>query len=131
MNICLLPIFLTSLSAWQSHVSGFVQVPGRHVAKTLSPSKPSLWANADSDDEEIKEINPQSSLEAKMKQWEASEDEIKAASLGGVVPPRSDSFDVVLYILFPFIVLSGFAFAFFPLIMDKIDTTSVGPPPTM
>ena len=71
------------------------------------------------------------SLEEKMATWEATEEEQKAASLGGVVPGRSDGFDLALYILFPFMVLSGLAFAFFPLIMDKIDVNSVGPPPTV
>mmetsp|Transcript_3282 Transcript_3282/g.4210 ORF Transcript_3282/g.4210 Transcript_3282/m.4210 type:complete len:143 (+) Transcript_3282:173-601(+) len=70
-------------------------------------------------------------LEEKMKKWEASEEEIKAASLGGVVPGRTDAFDVGLYIAFPFIVLTSLGFAFFPFIMDKIDVNSVGPPPTV
>ncbi|EJK47178.1 hypothetical protein THAOC_34120 [Thalassiosira oceanica] len=40
------------------------------------------------------------SLEDKMKSWEASDEEIRAASLGGVVPggggePRTDAFDIV------------------------------------
>lgn len=75
------------------------------------------------------------SLEEKMKKWEASEEEVKAATLGGLVPGtskenRSDAFDVGLYILFPIMVLSGLAFAFFPLIMGNIDVDSVGPPPT-
>ena len=72
-----------------------------------------------------------SSLEEKMKSWEASEDEIKAATLGGVVPGRSDAFDVGLYIAFPLMVLSGIFFAIFPFIMSNIDTSSVGPPPTV
>ncbi|CAJ1953661.1 unnamed protein product [Cylindrotheca closterium] len=70
------------------------------------------------------------SLESKMKSWEASEEEIKAATLGGMVPGRSDAFDIGLYVAFPLMVLSGLAFAFFPLIMGNIDTSSVGPPPT-
>lgn len=70
------------------------------------------------------------SLKSKMKSWEASEEEVRAASLGGIVPGRSDAFDVGLYIAFPLMVLSGLAFAFFPLIMGNIDTSSVGPPPT-
>jgi hypothetical protein len=70
-----------------------------------------------------------SSLEEKMKGWEASEEEIKAATLGGIVP-RSDAFDVGLYIAFPLMVISGLLFAFFPLIMGNIDTSSVGAPPT-
>ena len=66
-----------------------------------------------------------------MKSWEASEEEIKAVTLGGVVPGRSDAFDVGLYIAFPLMVASGLFFALFPFIMENIDTTSVGPPPTM
>ena len=76
------------------------------------------------------------SLEEKMKSWEASEDEIKAATLGGVVPKRnessqrSDAFDFGLYMAFPVMVLTGLAFAFFPFIMENLDVDSVGPPPT-
>lgn len=70
-------------------------------------------------------------LEEKMASWEASEEEIKAASLGGITPGRTDGFDLGLYIAFPIIVLTSLAFAFFPFIMDKIDVSSVGPPPTV
>ena len=66
-----------------------------------------------------------------MKLWEASEEDIRAASLGGVVPGRTDAFDVGLYIAFPLMVVSGLFFAAFPFIMDSIDTSSVGPPPTV
>jgi hypothetical protein len=34
------------------------------------------------------------SLEEKMKGWEATEEEVKAKTLGGIVPGRSDAFDV-------------------------------------
>ena len=71
------------------------------------------------------------SLEDKMKDWEASDEEIKNASLGGVVPGRTDGFDIGLFLAFPFIVGSALFFAIFPLIMDKIDVSSVGPPPTV
>jgi hypothetical protein len=76
-------------------------------------------------------------LEEKMKAWEATEAEMKAASLGGVIPSssknreRTGAFDVVLYIAFPLMVLSGLAFALFPLIVGNLDVDSVGPPPTM
>lgn len=69
-----------------------------------------------------------------MKKWEASEEEVRAATLGGIVPggkERSDAFDVGLYIAFPIMVLSGLAFAIFPLIMGNLDVDSVGPPPTV
>jgi hypothetical protein len=74
------------------------------------------------------------SLEEKMKGWEASEEEIKAASLGGlyVGTPKDkgpDGFDVGLWIMFPFIVATSLLFFVFPFIMDKIDVSSVGPPP--
>jgi len=68
------------------------------------------------------------SLEEKMKSWEASEEEIRAASLGGVVPQgreRTEAFDVGLYIAFPIMVLTGLAFAFFPFIMGSIDVSDV------
>ena len=62
------------------------------------------------------------SLEEKMKSWEATEEEIKAATLGGIVPGtrigagnagesvgRADAFDVGLYIAFPIMILSCLA----------------------
>jgi hypothetical protein len=71
-------------------------------------------------------------LEEKMKGWDATPEEIKAATLGGIVPAkRSDAFDVGLYIMFPLLVISSLVFAFFPLIMGNIDTSSVGAPPTV
>lgn len=96
------------------------------AVQRCSTGRTLLWEG----EEETKDSATKESLEEKMKKWEATEEEQKAASLGGVVPGRADSFDLVLYILFPFMVLSGLAFAFFPLIMDKIDVDSVGPPPT-
>jgi len=71
-----------------------------------------------------------------MKSWEASDEEIRAATLGGVIPggksggDRTDGFDIGLYIAFPFMVIGCLIFAFFPLIVGNIDVTSVGPPPT-
>lgn len=67
------------------------------------------------------------SLEEKMKSWEASEEEIKAATLGGMVPGtrigagaatgesagRTDAFDVGLYIAFPIMILSCLAVSVF------------------
>ncbi|KAG7349638.1 hypothetical protein IV203_012235 [Nitzschia inconspicua] len=79
------------------------------------------------------------SLEEKMKSWEASEEEIKAATSGVVVPKslsgdnkeRSGAFDVGLYIAFPIMVITGLLFALFPFIMGNLDVDSVGPPPTV
>eukprot|EP00579_Thalassiosira_antarctica_P002477 CAMPEP_0201872272 /NCGR_PEP_ID=MMETSP0902-20130614/5025_1 /ASSEMBLY_ACC=CAM_ASM_000551 /TAXON_ID=420261 /ORGANISM="Thalassiosira antarctica, Strain CCMP982" /LENGTH=135 /DNA_ID=CAMNT_0048398505 /DNA_START=72 /DNA_END=479 /DNA_ORIENTATION=- len=92
---------------------------------------------ADGESESSTEEKSTLSLEEKMKSWEASEEEIKAATLGGVIPgssiggERTDAFDVGLYIAFPIMVLSCLAFVFFPLIVGNIDVTSVGPPPTV
>lgn len=84
------------------------------------------------EDESSDGDNTKKSLEEKMAGWEASEEEIRASTLGGVTPPkRSDAFDIGLYIAFPFMILASLAFAFFPFIMDKIDVSSVGPPPTV
>lgn len=71
------------------------------------------------------------SLEEKMKSWEASEEELKAASLGGVIPQpreRTEAFDIGLYIAFPIMVLTGLAFAFFPFIMGNIDVSNIEVP---
>mmetsp|Transcript_26681 Transcript_26681/g.58481 ORF Transcript_26681/g.58481 Transcript_26681/m.58481 type:complete len:157 (+) Transcript_26681:307-777(+) len=69
------------------------------------------------------------SLEDKMKSWEASEEELRAASLGGVIPQplkeRTEAFDIGLYIAFPIMVLTGLAFAFFPFIMGNIDVSNI------
>jgi hypothetical protein len=99
-----------------------------------------------SDDTEGEYVIPESStkmsLEAKMKTWEATEQEIKAATLGGVIPKsssssssdnrdRSGAFDVGLYIAFPIMVMTGLFLAVFPLVMGTLDVSSVGPPPTV
>mmetsp|Transcript_9709 Transcript_9709/g.20309 ORF Transcript_9709/g.20309 Transcript_9709/m.20309 type:complete len:142 (+) Transcript_9709:197-622(+) len=79
-------------------------------------------------DDSSKEPTEKMSLEEKMKSWEASEEEIRAASLGGVVPQgreRTEAFDVGLYIAFPIMVLTGLAFAFFPFIMGNIDVSNI------
>jgi hypothetical protein len=97
--------------------------------RTVLTRRVAILKNSDSVDETP---SPEKlSLEEKMKGWEATEEEAKAATLGGLIPGRSDAFDVGLYIAFPLMVASGLFFAFFPLIMGNIDTTAVGPPPTM
>ena len=91
--------------------------------------------NSISDEDQVTAVDGSDvkmSLEEKMKNWEASEEEIKQASLGGMTPGaggKTDSFDIGLYIAFPIIVITSLAFAIFPFIMDKIDVSSVGPPP--
>lgn len=93
-----------------------------------------LVKNSQDDESSEIDFSTKQSLEDKMKGWEASEEEIKASTLGGVGLPsggRSDAFDIGLFIAFPFMVLASLAFAFFPFIIDKIDVSSVGPPPTV
>ncbi|KAL7538678.1 hypothetical protein ACHAXR_009478 [Thalassiosira sp. AJA248-18] len=100
--------------------------------------RPALYmVDDDASEESSASSATTTSLEDKMKSWEASEEEIKAATLGGVVPGssgsgegRTDAFDVGLYIAFPIMVISCLAFVFFPLIIGNIDVNSVGPPPT-
>jgi hypothetical protein len=90
------------------------------------------WNSESSDQEEPGK--KKLSLEEKMKSWEASEEEIKAATLGGLVPQskeRTGAFDVGLYIAFPIMVITGLIFALFPFIMGSLDVDSVGPPPTV
>ena len=106
-------------------------VPQRAQPTHLTRTYP-LYANGV--EEALTETKP--TLEEKMKSWEASEEEIKAASLGGVVPKSSDgkggtdAFDVGLYILFPIMVVGLGLFGLFPILVQNIDVTSVGPPPT-
>lgn len=110
----------------------------RYPATTTIPRKETLLFSSDPESEkESPASSAKTSLEEKMKAWEATEEEVKAASLGGIVtgggrgdPERSDAFDVGLYIAFPLMVLSGLAFALFPFIMGNLDVDSVGPPPT-
>lgn len=104
----------------------------RHNVWTLHAS------DSERKEEDLSSESTKLSLEEKMKAWEATEDEIMASTLGGVVPGRSsdnknrsDAFDVGLYIAFPLMVLSGLAFAIFPLIMGNLSVDSVGPPPTV
>ena len=92
----------------------------------------SLVVVRDSTEEEStasSEATEKISLEDKMKSWEASEEEIRAASLGGVIPQgrgeRTGAFDVGLYIAFPIMVLTGLAFALFPFIMGNIDVSDI------
>jgi hypothetical protein len=120
-------VLLAFLSTCCCHA--FVPSSNLPVVRTFPLSNTNNGADVSSDQTKL-------SLEDKMKSWEATEDEIKAASLGGVVPKgssageRSDAFDVGLYILFPVMIVGLGLFAFFPILVQNIDVTSVGPPPT-
>ena len=54
----------------------------------------------------------------------------QAATLGGMVP-KTDGFNITLWILFVPIVGFSLLFAVFPFIMGNIDTSEFGPPPTV
>jgi hypothetical protein len=105
---------------------GIAVIPRRHqkIVSSLVVVKNSV---SEEDNEEAATTDggeKKISLEEKMKKWEATEEEIKAATLGGIVPQqreRTEAFDVGLYIAFPIMVITGLAFAFFPLIMGNID----------
>lgn len=100
----------------------------RQNIPTAGDGKQSLVVVMDSAEESSAESTDKISLEDKMKSWEASEEEIRAASLGGIVPKgveRTEAFDVGLYIAFPIMVVTGLAFAFFPFIMGNIDVSNI------
>jgi hypothetical protein len=107
------------------------------ATRKSSVNKITLY-NTENDNDSSSSSSSAQSLEEKMKSWEATEDEIRAATLGGVIPGggrkddanRSDAFDIGLYIAFPIMVIGCLIFAFFPLIVSNIDVSSVGPPPT-
>jgi len=98
----------------------------------VTRNQPSLVVVRESSDESSEEKPVEKmSLEEKMKSWEASEEELRAASLGGVIPQpreRTEAFDIGLYIAFPIMVLTGLAFAFFPFIMGNIDVSNIEVP---
>ena len=121
------PISLTTRSTTPTTFN--IAHDARRSRISLNNSEDSTTTNNGTEEGEKK-----MSLEDKMKSWEATEDELKAASLGGITTgskERTDAFDVGLYIAFPIIVLTSLAFLFFPFIVDKIDFSSVGPPPTV
>jgi hypothetical protein len=86
-------------------------------------------SSENNDNEEEGKAITKKTLEEKMKGWEATEEEQKAATLGGVIPggdrERTDAFDVGLYIAFPLMIGTLLLFAIFPLIMGNIDVSSV------
>ena len=135
-------VFVFALAYLSSGTESFSSpsTPARFVQRQTSPmafgGRKSLVVVRDSTEESVgddsasasDEPTKKVSLEEKMKSWEASEEEIRAASLGGVVPQgreRTEAFDVGLYIAFPIMVLTGLAFAFFPFIMGSIDVSDV------
>lgn len=101
--------------------------PSLVIVRDTTEESPSSSIEGDSASAEPTE---KISLEDKMKSWEATEEELRAASLGGIIPTpqgreRTEAFDVGLYIAFPIMVLTGLAFAFFPFIMGNIDVSDI------
>jgi hypothetical protein len=124
-------IEVTLLLACNAFSPSFNQRIARSQVATRQPST-ILRESSENNDNEGKKASTKISLEEKMRGWEATEEEVKAASLGGIVPgrERTDAFDVGLYIAFPIMVVASLLVAFFPLIIGYIDVSSVGPPPT-
>ena len=146
MRLLLLTAALLQAALQLSVVSGF-SLPSSPLHLNSAAHKTSafleknnalitLYSTNDDTEQEASSSSSTLTLEEKMKSWEASEEELKAATLGGVIPSpsssenRSDAFDIGLYIAFPIMVIGCLIFAFFPLIVSNIDVTSVGPPPT-
>ena len=73
------------------------------------------------------ELEAKEKLEAKMAAWESASTEVSEEEGGELF----DGFDLGLWIAFPFIVFASLLFFVFPFIMDSIDVSSVGPPPTV
>ena len=125
------------------------------ATSSAEPSADAAEPSSDADD-------VQARLAAKKANWDATEEEIRAVTLGGNLPlPKGllgikdsevaaagesgadslmggitagskgifDGFDLGLFIAFPFMVGASLLFFVFPFIMDKIDVSSVGPPP--
>ena len=147
--VLLQAITITPCHGFSASSSSLLLSSPLHSSKVLKLQKSIIVSplysteNDDADSSSTSTTANLSSLEEKMKSWEASEDEIRAATLGGVIPgsgnnkqaaedgaERTDAFDIGLYIAFPIMVIGCLIFAFFPLIVSNIDVTSVGPPPT-
>mmetsp|Transcript_6576 Transcript_6576/g.9627 ORF Transcript_6576/g.9627 Transcript_6576/m.9627 type:complete len:143 (+) Transcript_6576:117-545(+) len=127
--------FMVAAALLPSNTYAFSRAPAAFRISAATHGKFTVSPLKESSNDEDKSTVTQS-LEEKMKKWEASEEEIRASTLGGVIPGssgddanRSDAFDIGLYIAFPFMVAGSLLFALFPFIMDKIDVSSVGPPP--
>ena len=100
--------FAPTASALRS--SSLRRVESSEEAVTAEPA-----ADVPSDDE------VSDALKDKMMSWEATDEERKAATLGGLTPTSSgvDGFDLGLYIAFPFLFGSLCLFLFFPLIGSR------------
>merc|ERR1719517_46774 len=120
-------IFAVAVVILQASMSttAFAPPSVRRITKQRSCLAPIFMtdaADAASTDESAP-LTTSTSLEEKLRSWEASEEEVRAATLGGIVPGSggersNDAFDVGLYIAFPIMVLGCLAFAFFPFLVQ-------------
>jgi len=119
MKFLLVILYFVQISAFQ--------LPLSYPSHILSPRRAE-----ESTKNEEKEISPERSLEQKMSSWEATEEERKSTTLGGLIPGSSgaDSFDIGLYVAFPFLFGSLFLFLVFPFLRDSLDVASLESPPT-
>lgn len=122
------------------HLCPYKAAAARPRSSKNGPSSQRQWQftpaalpeSQDSPESTDKKDQVKSKLEKKMAAWEATEEELRAASFGGVIPtPRIDGFDIGLWILFPLMVGTAGLLLLLPLFIDKIDIDSVGPPPTI
>jgi len=149
MMICYVTLSLTTVEAFSPSCATSRISTSTTLSQNTGMSTTGFRRMASDDQDPDDAPTTKLSLEEKMAQWEATDEEKKAATLGGLIPEpvggsgkssgpeepgsveRSDAFDVGLYIAFPIMVLSGLFFALFPFIMGSIDVDSVGPPPTI
>ena len=106
--------FAPTASALRS--SSLRRVESSEEAVTADPAVSAEPAADVPSDDEVSDA-----LKDKMMSWEATEEERKAATLGGLTPTSSgvDGFDLGLYIAFPFLFGSLCLFLFFPLIGSR------------
>lgn len=132
VSICIAIMLMVNISTGFT-INNNYRIPATvtSVSNNIRSSSRLFTTETETETASSEESATKKSLEEKMKEWEASDEEIKAASLGGITPGKADGFDIGLFLAFPFIVGSALFFAVFPFIMDKIDVSSVGPPPTV
>jgi hypothetical protein len=68
-------------------------------------------------------------LAEKMQSWEATDEERRASTLGGLIPGKIDGFDLTLNFLFPIMLVACLGIALFPLWAGLVVGDAPGPPP--
>ena len=88
---------------------------------------PCVRARMSAEPEPRDEATLPGSLEDKMKSWEATDEERRAATFLGVVPKKLDSFELGLNIAFPIMLIACVGIAFFPFYAAQL-AGDAGPP---